>query len=169
MKGISILDASLLPCTAHSSSPLYPHKALAAASRAQRACGGPTVITPASSIAPTATRAWGKPEHVCVDLATGESPVRTVSVVSAPQKCAGCSVCLRSLFIPFSPRMQSWHVWRPVQKVVPLLRPDLPLPPCDRRVRLPARTHRRQLWPRLTSSTITQYKSMNTSLYPVSV
>lgn len=46
----------------------------------------------------------------------------------------GFPVCLGSLHVSLTPRMQSWHVWRPVQYVVPILWPVVPLPPCNRRV-----------------------------------
>lgn len=58
----------------------FSFQVLAAVSHAQRVCGGATVTRPVSSIAPTVIRAWGKAEHVCVVRATGELPVRTVSV-----------------------------------------------------------------------------------------
>lgn len=83
---------------------IFPLQVPAVASRVRRACGGATVTRPVSSIAQTVTRAWGKLERVCVAQATGESPVRTVSVVVSQltkeqniksdqkQKCSGLTV-----------------------------------------------------------------------------
>lgn len=47
-----------------------------------------------------------------------------------------------------APRMPSGDVRRPVQHVVPILQPVIPLPPCDGGVRLPAGAHGRQLRPK---------------------
>lgn len=49
--------------------------------------------------------------------------------------------------------MQSWDVRRAVQLVLPVLRADVPLPSCDRRVWLPAWIHGTQLWSRLVRVT----------------
>ena len=143
----------------------------AVASPVQTACGGATVTRPVSSTAPTATRASGKLESVCVVQATGGSPVRTVSlrnwlnlrqctqkdyqlvgdwldeIRSMDLLCTVTSLCV------FSPRMPSWCVWRAVQHVLSVLCRVVPLPPCDRRVWLPAWIHRTQLWSRSTIKT----------------
>lgn len=60
-----------------------------------------------------------------------------------------------------SPRMPSRYVWRPVQHVMSVLQPVVPLPPCDRRVRLPSRTHRSQLRSRLASTSMIVHARSN--------
>lgn len=75
---------------------------------------------------------WGvtcQNSECCCQSADIQLKSEQIHTRSAPD-----SPCLGSLFNPLSPRMQSWHVWRTVQHVVPVLWPVVPLPPCDRRV-----------------------------------
>lgn len=127
----------------------------------QRACGGATVTRPASSIVQTATRVWGKLERVCAAQATGESPAKTVSVVS--DELIKNDLKTRSLYAlsnispTVSLRMQNGYVRWPVQYDVSVLRPIIPLPSCDRRVWLSTWIHWAKLWPRWAFSLISSH------------
>lgn len=130
-------------------------------SRVQRACGGATVTRPASSIVQTATRVWGKLERVCAAQATGESPAKTVSVVS--DELIKNDLKTRSLYAlsnispTVSLRMQNGYVRWPVQYDVSVLRPIIPLPSCERRVWLSTWIHWAKLWPRWAFSLISSH------------
>lgn len=130
-------------------------------SRVQRACGGATVTRPASSIVQTVTRVWGKLECVCAAQATGESPAKTVSVVS--DELIKNDLKTRSLYAlsnispTVSLRMQNGYVRWPVQYDVSVLRPIIPLPSCDRRVWLSTWIHWAKLWPRWAFSLISSH------------